>query len=59
MEGALAHYPDRNPREILAHTLKISYPGAGNPGGGAQNDRDSVRLAFYLFLATPEFLTQK
>ncbi|MFV1994445.1 MAG: DUF1800 family protein, partial [Verrucomicrobiales bacterium] len=58
-EGGLPHFPERNPREILIHTLKDSYPGLGNPGGGSQNDRDSVRLAFYLFLTTPEFLTQK
>ncbi|MEM7146447.1 MAG: DUF1800 family protein [Verrucomicrobiota bacterium] len=52
-QGALPHFADRNPLETFVHVLTDSY------GTNTNNIRDKIRLAFYLMLTSPEYLTQK
>jgi hypothetical protein len=53
IEGAITAPADRNPREIIAWTMHLSY------NTNANNVDEKVRLALYLILSSPEYLTQK
>ncbi|MEM8954586.1 MAG: DUF1800 family protein [Verrucomicrobiota bacterium] len=52
-QGAFPHFANRNPLEVFVHVLTDSY------GTSTNNVRDKIRLAFYLMLSSPEYLTQK
>ncbi|NNM29941.1 MAG: DUF1800 family protein, partial [Akkermansiaceae bacterium] len=56
-EGALTHYPNRNPREIILYYLSDTYNESLPPSGSGLFNK--VRGAFYLITTSPEFLIQK
>ena len=53
-QGALTHYPGRNPRETLLHYLTDTWRDTDD-----WQILNKVRSAFYLILSSPEYLIQK
>ncbi len=54
-QGALQHFPNRNPRETLLHYIADTYNDSANKTG----QWAKVRAALYVLAASPEFLVQK
>ena len=53
-QGALLHYPGRNPRETLLHFLTDAWRDTDD-----WQILNKIRNAFYLIVSSPEYLIQK
>ncbi len=55
MQGALTHFPNRNPRETLLHYIADTY----NDNASKTNQWAKIRAALYMMTVSPEYLIQK